>query len=67
MLTWTPYKPYDVFSKPFVNFIFIEFSLLVFIKHCEKRESGMENVPSEVFMNEENFETNLIEEESPNL
>jgi len=27
----------------------------------------MENVPSKVFMNEEKFATNLIEEESPNL
>ncbi len=27
----------------------------------------MENVPCEVFMNEEKIETNLMEEENPNL
>jgi hypothetical protein len=27
----------------------------------------MENVPCEVFMNEEKFETNVMEKENPNL
>jgi hypothetical protein len=27
----------------------------------------MENIPCEVFMNEEKFETNLMEEENPSL
>jgi hypothetical protein len=63
LLTWTHYKIYDFFFKPFVNFTFIEVSLLI----CEKKESGMENVPCEVFMNEEKIETNLMEEENPNL
>ncbi len=42
-------------------------SLIIFIEHCGKIESGMENVPCEVFMNEEKIETNLMEEENPNL
>ncbi len=32
-----------------------------------KKKSGMENIPCEVFMNEEKFETNLMEEENPSL
>jgi len=67
LLTWTHYKVYEFFFKPFVNFTFTEVSLLIFIEDCEKRESGMENVPCEIFMNEEKFETNLMEEENPNL
>jgi hypothetical protein len=38
-----------------------------FYRTLWKIESGMENVPCEVFMNEEKIETNLMEEENPNL
>ncbi len=54
-------------KNPFVNFIFVQYSLFIAIKHFEKEKWNGKCTMHEILMNEAKSETNQMEEENPSL